>query len=138
METTRTREVPQQRPPRARKIPLDSDLYCPHSVRASEGNFLCDHDFNSAPTVRETKFAVWNCTRCGRAFKYETWGAQSRRPCDPTGAAQSRQQPGRIQAAPARSQPDPIQAAQARRPEELCAVSLYGADGIGIGAEPAF
>jgi hypothetical protein len=60
----------QQRP---RKIRLDRDLYRPHSVRASGGDADCDHDFEPAPSVKEPDFAVWNCTKCGRAFKYETW-----------------------------------------------------------------
>jgi ribosomal protein L37AE/L43A len=71
LETTST--IPEQRPRRPRKIPLDSELYCPHSMRASAGDSECDHDFEPAPTVRQTDFAVWNCTRCGRAFKFEMW-----------------------------------------------------------------
>jgi hypothetical protein len=73
MDVMRTREAPDRRPPRARKLRLDCDVYCTHSLRASEGKADCDHDFEVAPTVREVDFAVWNCTRCGRAFKYEIW-----------------------------------------------------------------
>jgi hypothetical protein len=65
--------APHHRPTWPRKIQLNGDLYSPHSVRASAGNADCDHDFEAAPTVRHADFAVWNCTRCGRAFKYETW-----------------------------------------------------------------
>jgi hypothetical protein len=71
MDPTQTREAPGQRPPRARKICLDSAVYCLHSVRASAGDPDCDHDFEQTPTVKQADFAVWNCTRCGRAFKYE-------------------------------------------------------------------
>jgi|SRR2546421_1244296 len=77
MDTTRTRETPQQRPPRPRKIGLDGDVYCPHSVRASSGNADCDHDFEPAPTVKQADFAVWNCTLCGREFKYEIWSPRA-------------------------------------------------------------
>ena len=73
METTRTRETPEKRPPRPRKIRLDCDVYCSHSMRASSGDADCDHDFEPAPTVKQADFAVWNCTRCGREFKYEIW-----------------------------------------------------------------
>jgi hypothetical protein len=75
MDTTHTRESAEQRPPRPRKIGLDSHVYRPHSVRASAGDADCDHDFESAPTVRQSDFAVWNCTRCGRAFRYEIWNS---------------------------------------------------------------
>ena len=73
MDTTRTRETLEQRPPRPRKIRLDCDVYCSHSMRASSGDADCDHDFELAPTVKRADFAVWNCTRCGREFKYEIW-----------------------------------------------------------------
>jgi len=78
MDTTQTRESAQQRPPRPRKIGLDGDVYRPHSVRASAGDADCDHDFETAPTVKQSDFAVWNCTRCGRAFKYEVWSTGPR------------------------------------------------------------
>jgi hypothetical protein len=58
-----------------RKIHLDCATYCRHSVRASAGNADCDHDFEPAPTVRQPNYAVWNCTRCGRAFRYEIWSS---------------------------------------------------------------
>jgi len=62
-----------QAPPRMRKIRLDRNLYSSHSVRASGGDADCDHDFEPTPTVVETAYAVWKCTRCGREFRYETW-----------------------------------------------------------------
>jgi hypothetical protein len=65
--------ISDHRPSWPRKIQLNGDLYSPHSVRASAGDVNCDHDFEAAPTVRQANFAVWNCTRCGRVFKYETW-----------------------------------------------------------------
>ncbi len=66
---------------RPRKIRLDRNIYRAHSVRASGGDPNCDHDFEPAPTVREADFAVWHCTKCGRAFKYDTWksGARAKR-----------------------------------------------------------
>jgi hypothetical protein len=66
-----TRTNLQQRP--NRKLRLDCDRYRQHSVRASEGDADCDHDFEPAPTLAGADFAVWRCTRCGRAFQYETW-----------------------------------------------------------------
>ena len=87
--TTRTTGyvASEERPRRPRKIRLDRDLYCPHSVRASGGDPNCDHDFEMAPAVREADFAIWKCTRCGRAFKYETWksnaGVASKRSAQP-------------------------------------------------------
>lgn len=69
---------PEQRPPRSRKIRLDNDVYCPHSVRASAGDEHCEHDFEPEPTVKQVDFAVWNCTRCGRAFRYEIWSSTPR------------------------------------------------------------
>jgi hypothetical protein len=61
------------RPSWPRKIQLNGDLYSRHSMRASAGDANCDHDFEAAPTAREANFAVWNCTRCGRVFRYEIW-----------------------------------------------------------------
>ena len=78
MDSTRTREAPGQRLPRPRKIRLDCEVYCTHSVRASSGDADCDHDFEIAPTVKQADFAVWNCTRCGREFKYEIWSPAPR------------------------------------------------------------
>ncbi|HUD25380.1 MAG TPA: hypothetical protein VMQ45_06830 [Burkholderiaceae bacterium] len=74
----------QQRPNQPRKIRLDCDRYRQHSVRASAGDADCDHDFDAAPTMTEADFAVWHCTRCGRAFKYETWRAGLSAPTDPS------------------------------------------------------
>jgi hypothetical protein len=67
-----------ERPPVPRKIKLDSDVYCPHSLQASDGNVDCDHDFEPAPTLAGANFAVWTCTKCRRAFKYEVWQAHRR------------------------------------------------------------
>jgi hypothetical protein len=74
---------------RPRKIRLDCEVYCPHSVRASSGDADCDHDFEIAPTVKQAEFAVWNCTRCGREFKYEIWSP------GPKPMAPSSAEPGR-------------------------------------------
>jgi hypothetical protein len=81
IDTAETVEAPAQRAPRARKINIDREIYCPHSVRARAGDISCDHDFDPAPTVKQATFAIWNCTRCGREFRYEVWSAvQSSRP----------------------------------------------------------
>ena len=77
IDTTETEETPAQRAPRPRKLNIDREIYCPHSVRASGGDISCDHDFDPAPSVRQESFAVWNCTHCGREFRYEVWGAAS-------------------------------------------------------------
>ena len=71
MDSTRPGSIRQSRLPR--KIRLDCGVYCPHSVRASAGDADCDHDFEFAPTVVRPNFAIYMCTRCGRAFKYEVW-----------------------------------------------------------------
>jgi hypothetical protein len=68
---TRVHATPERRLPR--KVRLDSYLYRPHSLRASDGDVNCDHDFEVAPSVTGAEFAVWKCTRCSRAFRYETW-----------------------------------------------------------------
>jgi len=65
------------RPHRPRKIQLAGDLYCVHSLRASAGDAQCDHDFEPAPAVKHADFAAWNCTRCGRVFRYEIWKSDS-------------------------------------------------------------
>jgi hypothetical protein len=67
--------APAPRPRPSRKIRLDCDVYRPHSMRASSGDAECDHDFERAPTVVRPRFAVWTCTRCGRAFQFEVWGS---------------------------------------------------------------
>ncbi len=56
-----------------RKILLDCDIYCPHSVRASDGDADCDHDFEAQPNVAQATYAIWNCTICGRAFRFDVW-----------------------------------------------------------------
>jgi hypothetical protein len=56
-----------------RKILLDSDIYCPYSMRESQGDVHCDHDFEDQPNVAEATFAIWNCTICGRAVRFDVW-----------------------------------------------------------------
>lgn len=56
-----------------RKILLDSHVYCPYSMRQSEGDVHCDHDFDEEPNLVEAAFAIWNCTICGRAVRFDTW-----------------------------------------------------------------
>jgi hypothetical protein len=73
IDTAETEEAPAQQAPRARKINIDREIYCSHSVRASGGDIACDHDFDPMPTVKQASFAIWSCTRCGRAFRYEVW-----------------------------------------------------------------
>ena len=61
---------PQYRP---RKVLLDSNVYSSHSMRQSDGDADCDHDFEIEPNVKQPTFAVWNCTICGRAIKFDVW-----------------------------------------------------------------
>jgi hypothetical protein len=56
-----------------RKILLDADVYCPYSMRQSDGDLHCDHDFEDQPNVAEVAFAIWNCTICGRAVRFDIW-----------------------------------------------------------------
>ena len=56
-----------------RKILLDSHVYCQYSMRQSNGDPHCDHDFEQEPDVAEASHAIWNCTICGRAVRFETW-----------------------------------------------------------------
>ena len=69
-QSQKSSEHPQYRP---RKILLDCDLYCPHSLRESDGDADCDHDFEVTPNVTQASFAIWNCTVCGRAFRFDVW-----------------------------------------------------------------
>lgn len=55
-----------------RKILIDSDIYCSYSMRQSEGDLHCDHDFDKEPSVTEASHAIWNCTICGRAVRFDT------------------------------------------------------------------
>ncbi len=77
MDATSRNEILGPWPAQARKIRLDSDTYCAHSMRATHGDADCDHDFEVAPSVTEPTFAVWRCTKCSRAFRYEVWGTGS-------------------------------------------------------------
>ena len=63
---------PGHRRPR-RKLLLDSHVYCPYSMRQSDGDQDCDHDFEIEPDVTQETFAVWNCTVCGRAVRFDVW-----------------------------------------------------------------
>jgi hypothetical protein len=56
-----------------RKLLLDSHIYCPYSMRQSDGDVECDHDFDVEPNVEEASFAVWNCTICNRAVRFDVW-----------------------------------------------------------------
>ncbi len=73
MDTTQTQKVPGQQRYRPRKILLDSDVYCPYSMRESDGDPDCDHDFEAEPSVIQATFAIWNCTICGRAVRFDVW-----------------------------------------------------------------
>ena len=75
MDGTATQTSSEQRAFRPRKLRLDCHIYRTHSVRESDGNAACDHDFEVAPTVTQAKFAIWNCTKCRRAFKFEVWNS---------------------------------------------------------------
>ncbi|HEX4598532.1 MAG TPA: hypothetical protein VH278_12135 [Burkholderiaceae bacterium] len=77
IETVEPETPPAQRALRPRKLNIDREIYCPHSVRASGGDISCDHDFDPTPSIRHETFAVWNCTHCGREFRYEVWSVGS-------------------------------------------------------------
>ena len=73
MERTRMHD-PLERPKyQPRKILLDSDVYCPYSMRESDGDADCDHDFEMEPNVAQASYAIWNCTLCGRAVRFDVW-----------------------------------------------------------------
>jgi len=73
MPKPRTAEACGQQRYRPRKILLDIDVYCPYSMRQSEGDVDCNHDFEGEPDVAQATFAVWNCTICGRAVRFDVW-----------------------------------------------------------------
>ena len=73
MSKRRTDKALEQQRHRSRKILLDSDIYCPYSMRQSDGDVHCDHDFEEQPNVTRTSFAIWNCTVCGRAVRFDVW-----------------------------------------------------------------
>ena len=73
MDKTETRKALQHQRYRPRKLLLDSDVYCPYSMRESDGDSECDHDFEIDPNVTQTTFAIWNCTICGRAVRFDVW-----------------------------------------------------------------
>jgi hypothetical protein len=73
MDSSHTQGGLEQRSFPPRKIHLDCDVYCPHSLRESAGDVDCDHDFEIEPTVEQQGFAIWECTKCGRAFKFDVW-----------------------------------------------------------------
>ncbi|HEV3020541.1 MAG TPA: hypothetical protein VGY49_16130 [Burkholderiaceae bacterium] len=75
MDKAAIRKSPEQERYRPRKIVLDSEVYCRHSVRQSDGDIHCDHDFEAEPNVVEARFAIWNCTICGRAFRFDAWSS---------------------------------------------------------------
>jgi hypothetical protein len=73
MDSTQTPKTVEHAQYRPRKILLDIDVYCPHSMRESDGDIDCDHDFELEPNVAQATFAIWNCTVCGRAFRFDVW-----------------------------------------------------------------
>jgi len=75
MGNMQRQKLPEHRQHRPRKILLDCDVYCSHSMRQNDGDPECDHDFEDLPNVRQTTFAIWNCTICGRAFRFDAWSS---------------------------------------------------------------
>jgi len=73
MDTTQIPKTPERPQYGSRKILLDSDVYCPYSMRQSHGDVHCDHDFEVEPNVVQSTFAIWNCTICGRAVRFDVW-----------------------------------------------------------------
>ena len=68
MARARAQKACEERP---RKILLNCALYCMYSLQQDDGDADCDHDFEVEPDVAQASFAVWNCTVCGRAFRFE-------------------------------------------------------------------
>lgn len=75
MDKTAMGKFPEHQRYQPRKIVLDCDVYCLHSMRECDGDVDCDHDFEIAPNVAEARFAIWNCTICGRAFRFDSWSS---------------------------------------------------------------
>jgi hypothetical protein len=73
MSKTQAGKIPDRQRYESRKIRLDPDVYCAHSRRESDGDVHCDHDFEDHPNVRQPSFAIWNCTVCGRAVRFDLW-----------------------------------------------------------------
>jgi hypothetical protein len=73
MTKTEKEKDPEHARYRPRKILLDPDVYCPYSMRESDGDADCDHDFEEEPSVTQGSFAIWNCTICGRAVRFDLW-----------------------------------------------------------------
>ena len=73
MIKTQNEKAPEHSRRPSRKILLDPDVYCPYSMRESDGDADCDHDFEDEPNVKQAAFAIWNCTICGRAVRFDVW-----------------------------------------------------------------
>jgi hypothetical protein len=73
MDSTQTQKTFEHERHQPRKILLDSDVYCPYSMRESDGDADCDHDFEVEPNLVQAAFAIWNCTICGRAVRFDVW-----------------------------------------------------------------
>jgi hypothetical protein len=73
MNSSRTQKLLEHDQHRPHKILLDCDIYCPHAMRESDGDPECEHDFEDLPNVVQTTFAIWNCTICGRAVRFNVW-----------------------------------------------------------------
>ena len=58
---------------RNRKIPLDTEIYCPMSGWSKSGDEDCNHDYPPLPEKETDEYAYWKCTKCGMRRYYEVW-----------------------------------------------------------------
>ena len=73
MKKTESDDLDGRKRIRSRKILLDPNVYCQYSMRESDGDADCDHDFEEEPDVAQAGFAVWTCTLGGRAVRFDVW-----------------------------------------------------------------
>ena len=58
---------------RARKIALDTSIYCGASIGTYGGDQDCDHDYPPEKSEDEAEYACWTCTKCGMRTCFEVW-----------------------------------------------------------------
>ncbi len=56
-----------------RKIPLDTETYCPQTGGSYGGDMDCDHDYPLEPYTDKDDYACWKCTKCGMKRCYDVW-----------------------------------------------------------------
>jgi len=56
-----------------RKLNLDTDVYCIHTVKEKNMDKNCNHDFDPKPTIDEWEWSMWQCTKCKGKLYCELW-----------------------------------------------------------------